>query len=560
MPWSAIPRSMSSVPGKQYVTIVNLTPHRFKLLRTHSYQMDRFDFGDIPQGRARQNTVVYTSKIGANPVDDGGEAYYSIEGTDKKFVIRATTRIPDRYAARTVIDLTGMGMGQREYLDPAKEAPVTLVITGSNDYGFITSLRHGPGNWMKGLYPTIKDREMQHVIIPGTHDSGMSKISGKLVSGGISENTQTQGINIYDQLRAGARWFDLRVGTVHNVPNNDDRSFWIMHVNDERAEISLGNTGESLDEVISEINRFTAEFPGEAIFFRVRYLIGIRKIPSLGPIYWNKRIVDDFFGKLRGVNNRCGNLATDVKFNKRKASYFMDQNGGNGCAIFLLAGNIKPDLPQDSIADGIYKTNQMDINDNWSNLPETEPMSKDQVADWKGVGRSAGFANDAFHISQWIVSSDVLTTTRYSIQGLATLPTNPALYWMGVNNMSPESWPTVLLVDYIGTVVMDRNKWDELSADLYTLVVGLNLYMVSENCDVSKQRSPLLPGGQKKMKTSSLVQPWYGIIYANGTVVNNPPPTLHPGRVEILKSGTKFLNGTMLRQDVVNPDFKSTKV
>ena len=562
MPWYLM-NPVNVVPsGKQYVTIVNLTPHRFRLERAHSYQMDEFDFGDIPQGHARQNTAHYTGKPGANPVDTNGEAYYSIEGTDKKFVIRTTTRFPDHYAKRTVIDLSGLRMGQREYLDPATESPVTVVFTGSDDYGFITSLRHGPGNWMKGIYDVIKDRKMQHVVMPGTHDSGMSRISNKIVSLGSPANTQTQGINIYDQLRAGARWFDLRVATIHEVPNENDYSFWTLHVNDEKAEVAIGNSGESLDDVVGEINRFTAENPGEVIFFKVRYLIGMRKIPSRGPIYWTKDIVGKFFGKLKGVNNRCPDLA-NVPFNQQKASYFMDRNNGNGCVLFLLDGDLNDDVPHDSVGDGIYESKRMDLWDNWSDMSDTEPMAKDQAADWKTVGRSGQFGNDRFVISQWLVSADAVTTTIATIENIAIMPTNPALYWMAVNNMSPESWPNVLLVDYIGVVVNGQTSWDQLSAEMQTLAIGLNLYMISENCDISRRQSPLLPRPKAKLdvKTNMLTQEaWNGIVYANGTVENTPPTSLHHGRVRMLKKGTRFLNGTVLEKDVVNPDYGSTEV
>jgi len=101
--------------------------------------------------------MVYTTNIKANPVDDNGEAYYKLEGTSKTFTIRGTAHIPDTYPMRTVVDLTGMGLGQREYGNPEQEVPVTLVITGSEDYGYITSLGFGQrNNWMRQLYDVIK--------------------------------------------------------------------------------------------------------------------------------------------------------------------------------------------------------------------------------------------------------------------------------------------------------------------------------------------------------------------------------------------------------------------
>lgn len=569
-PWGLIKLGSVGFPAKQYVTIVNLTPHRFVLdkSRTHSYQFDVFDWADIPQGRSRQNVATYTSKAGKNDVDDNGEAYYNIAGTNKGFMVRKTTHIPDDYPRRTIFDLGNMGLGTREYLDPGKESAVTLVITGSDSYGFTASLRHGPGNWQKGIYSTIKDRKVKHVYMPGTHDSGMSTISGDLVSIGTSVNTQTQGINLYDQMRAGARLFDLRVGTVHPNDHLDQYSYYVMHVSDERADVAIGNTGETLDQVISEINRFTSENPGEMIFLRLRYLIGIRKLPVGGPVFWTAAIANEFFGKLKQINNRCPNLDQNVQFGEQPASYFMDQNGGKGCVLFLLNGaNLQAGVPNDSPGDGLYKDSMMNVWDNWSNLPDTTKMANDQVAKWKTVGRSGSFNNDQFLIDQWLVSADAITTTALSIQDIAIQPTNPALYWMGLNNMSPEVFPTVSLVDYIGVVVNSRFNFNDLSAELYTLAIGMNLYMISENCDISKSRSPLLPGGsrgtvkafnaqagQKAARPANpLASQFTGVMYSNGTIVNKAPEA-RLGQKQILQAGTVFMNGTVLTHDAANPN------
>ncbi|KAK4121609.1 hypothetical protein N657DRAFT_682682 [Parathielavia appendiculata] len=47
---------------------------------------------------------------------------------------------------------------------------------------------------------------------------------------------------------------------------------------------------------------------------------------------------------------------------------------------------------------------------------------------------------------------------------VAIQPTNPSLYWAGVNGMDPEHWPNVLMVDYIGVQQRDQWAWDRLSA------------------------------------------------------------------------------------------------
>ncbi|KAK4239587.1 PLC-like phosphodiesterase [Achaetomium macrosporum] len=536
---------------KFFITVVNLTPHRIKLDSTHSYQMDIFDFGDVPQGRARQNAVKYRGTWSTG--DDAGEAYYRIDGTDKKFALRVKSYATGANPRRVVMDLSGMGLGQREYVFPGGETSVSLVITGSNKFGFQTSLRHGAGNWMRNMYDVIGSRKVRHLIMPGTHDAGMSKISNMIDSIGSAANTQTQGISIYNQLRAGSRWFDLRVGSVHANDNaGQNNGFWVMHVNDEMATIAIGNTGESLDEVIREINQFTSENPGEIIFLPLRYLVGRYELPDRGPILWNAAIVNDFFAKLRGLNNRCPNLDTSTGFQNQKASYFMDQNGGKGCVIPLLNGHLEGGVPTESPTDGIYSISRMNIQDHWSNMMKAEDMAPDQVSNWRSATHGGGSDYGSLMIAQWLVTPDAIASTAYSLQAFAIQPTNPSLYWAGVNGVDPEHWPNVILVDYIGVQQQDQLAWDQLSAELYTLAVGMNLYMASENCGVTTQRSPLLRRSDVPAE-GRRETPWNGIIFANGTVLDNPPPTLHPGRVEILRNGTVFGNGTLLEQSIPNP-------
>ena len=539
---------------KFYVTVVNLTPHRIRLENTHSYQMSIFDFGDVPQGRARQNTVKYRGEWYTG--DDAGEAYYRIDRTDKRFVLRIKSYVPSPTPRRVVFDLSGMGLGQREYPFPGGDTAVTLVITGSSSYGFMASIRHGAGNWMRSIYDVIRGRPVRHFIMPGTHDSGMSKITNKISSIGSAQNTQNQGINIYDQLRAGARWFDLRIGTIHPNDSKDPskhNGFWTLHVNDEMATIAVGNSGESLDEIISEINRFTAENPGELIFLSIRYLVGRYQLPDRGPITWTPAIISEFFAKLRTLNNRCPNLDTSIPFQNQPASYFLDRNNGRGCVIPLLNGQLAKDR-SGSPADGIYHLTRLSPNlrDQWSNKMHAVDMAPDQISAWRSVSRGTGAGADhnGFHIAQWLVTPDAVTATAYSLQAFAIQATNPALYFSGVNGMDPEHWPNVLMVDYIGVARKDQWAWDQLSAELYTLAVGLNLYMASENCGVKKRKSPLLT---RRLEQKKWAGNWNGIIFANGTVMDHPPPGLHLGRVEVLKNGTVFGNGTVLERTIPNP-------
>ncbi|KAK3299621.1 PLC-like phosphodiesterase [Chaetomium fimeti] len=486
MRWLLMEPEYAATTTREYITIVNLTPHPFILESTHQYQMDG------------QNMAEQTGRVDANPVDTNGEAYYRIGDTGKEFQVRATTHIPDTYPRRVVFDLTGMGKGQGEYKVLEQETSVTLVITGSNDYGFITWLTFGPGNWMNALKEVIKDRPLRHLVMPGSHDSGMSKLTGAILTGATSSNTQTQGLSTYGQLRMGARWFDLRVQTVHQVAPKccDDYEFWTTHINDERAEMAIGQSGEHLDEVVDNINKFTSENPGEVIILQFRYLIGIRKVPSLGPIYWETKQKDEFFDKLRRINNRCGNILTESKLGltekvlaDRTVGSLMSSNGGKGCVfIFLNTAHLSNIAEADRVArsDGIYNRRDLPWSDGWPNKEDTKAVAEFNVNRW------AEARSDVL-VSQWLTTPDILTSTfSYSLQAIAVL-------------------------------------LPKRSASAFTAAPQPN---------------------------NPLVSSWNGIIFANGTTIDNPPPTLHVGKPEILRNGTVFSNGTVLTEDIRNPEYE----
>ncbi|KAL2271975.1 hypothetical protein VTJ83DRAFT_1346 [Remersonia thermophila] len=484
---------------RYFVTIVNLTPHLFKLESVDGSKMDEFSFGDVPPGRARQNPLKYRFKILV--ADDKTTATYAVQGANnKQFAVRATRKLAGGHDVRRVtLDLSGMGLGSREYAFPGGQASVTLVVTGSESYGFRSSLRHGPGNWMSSIKDVIRDRPVRHLILPGTHDAGMSTITHKIASIGSKPNTQNQALNIHDQLRAGSRWFDLRIASIHPDLERDATKhdgFWVLHVNDETADVAVGNTGEPLDQVIDEVNRFTSQHPGEIIFFSIRYLVGRHRHPTRGPILWTQPVVDQFFAKLRGVNNRCPSLdaANNATFQNYRAGYLMDQNDGRGCVLLLLNGRLPDGVTHESPADGIYALSRLALRDRWSNKMHARDVAADQVAAWRSLARGGPGDHDGFLISQWLVTPDAVAATVYSLESFAVEQANPALYFHGVNGMDPARWPNVILVDYIG--VLTRNEWarDQLGAELYTLALGLNLYLVSENCHIQKGTPPLIDG------------------------------------------------------------------
>ncbi|KAJ4291375.1 hypothetical protein N0V88_005968 [Collariella sp. IMI 366227] len=201
---------------------------------------------------------------------------------------------------------------------------------------------------MRQLKDIIRDREVRHIVMPGTHNSGMSTISGKIMGGGIDANTQNQGNNILEQLRIG-----------------DDYEFYVAHVPDEMTESLTGNTGQPLYDILDEINMFTSENPGEVIFLRFKYLVGFT-LTSGGHSWGNDihgGVLGEFIYRLRiGLDSLRANLDTKVPFEQQNIGNFLDRNGGAGCVIPLLAGRLDKDTEAPGY--GIYSAKHINIWDN----------------------------------------------------------------------------------------------------------------------------------------------------------------------------------------------------
>jgi hypothetical protein len=333
-PWSTdgqILDHSSDSSGDQYVTIVNLTPYR--MVHTSGpepWQFTVWDFGDIPSGKARKNKAAYDLglKVGSF-TDTNGYANYKLEGTDKTFQIHVTTHIPDAYERRVVFDLAGMGMGWRELGFPGERVSVALIITGSEDYGYVNSLQLNNIAWMRSMYDVIKYRQLRHVVVPGAHDAAMSKISDSgWLGGGDSVNTQTQSLDHYNQLRVGVRYFDMRIVSVRGG------DFWSAHINNNVAAVPFGSTGESLDDLILGINRFNTDYPGEVIVWVIRYMTDVNTDhASSDARYWDADKVAEFYTQLERIHNRCPpNMSKDVTFDKRPINQFMDANNGKAAS------------------------------------------------------------------------------------------------------------------------------------------------------------------------------------------------------------------------------------
>jgi len=123
---------------------------------------------------------------------------------------------------------------------------VTALLVGDEAAGYVCNVADEAADWMSGSLGTIGEMKLRDICIPGSHDAGMSApVNGSTVFG-YASSIITQRVPIAQQLTLGARYFDIR-------PVTHTGQFYCGHCTG-----SQGGNGQSIADVISQVNAFTA--------------------------------------------------------------------------------------------------------------------------------------------------------------------------------------------------------------------------------------------------------------------------------------------------------------
>ncbi|PGH12173.1 hypothetical protein AJ79_04468 [Helicocarpus griseus UAMH5409] len=439
-----------------YFTLVNGSPYKWILTYNHSYQMDQWRWHDVPAGESVQGEWEFAPSW--NRHDDKGEAYYKLEGTDETFQIwaRYYPDDPDNsFHLHVLYDgLETKDVRKGTSLDyPTRGGLADLrstnwVLAGSEKEGYWSS--HSPPTaWMSSILHIIGERKLKHVCMPGSHDAGMSKLDGHTQFANEG-NTLTQYLNVYDQLRRGSRYFDVRP--------------------------TIGNGGKFLTGHYSNIDILGIGWQGA----ENPELIIINLDLTLDTDNGYKPFNDDQWSKtfdlFEGVNHRKGGITGDLT--ERTINDYIG-NGEAAVIIIASGGPVRPDK-------GIYLTRQQFPRyDSYSNSDEIVAMADDQIAKLKGnrnIVADNAQRKDVFHVLSW-----TLTLFRVIDQTIADYAIELAydpLFWRAYHAFTPFSYPNVLYMDFIGSAEQSDTTFDRTNGEVTALAMAVNMEIASQNCYV----------------------------------------------------------------------------
>lgn len=295
-------------------------------------------------------------------------------------------------------------------------------------------------------------------------------------------NTQTQYLDIYQQLMAGSRYFDLRpvlskgqwVSGHYSALENDVQDIWV------------GGNGQAISDIIRQINDFTAKYQ-ELIIINLSHTLDTdNQYKALSQAQWNA-----LFDTLKGINNRytVPNPGNTDFTSKVLGDFITDR-----ASVFIFA-----QLPSVIILgtysnQGFYSTSNFPFYDQYSNTNDRARMRSDQLAKL-AVNRDVSARKDTFHVMSWLMTQqpeDVLIPER-AILNLAADAFDD-LVSEAWNAFTPQSFPNVLFVDALGvrdkSIVFpyDKVRSVAVNSDITALAIAVNNGMAGRNGAVTGRR------------------------------------------------------------------------
>ncbi len=410
------------------VVIVNGTNVPMAKTNQHSYQMSWGGFPDsVSPCDVASVYVEFDDGIFQNSNDDSGDVTYVLQdGYNTTINIHASFR---NIKVTTTITTNGSGRVLVEDLGWNHDGKIGYVIAGMYPNYYIQN-SIAADSWMTTMASLIQSHSLSEICIPGSHDAGMCKLTSSTAAS-IASNTQTQSVNIYDQLMHGARYFDIR-------PIIGGGEYYTGHYSDI-AGAWQGSRGQSIKEVIANINAFfhhSAAPLQEVVILELSHDYNT-DVGYLDTSYRSfttaeyNTLLEQFSAGL------SANLYT--RTNNNPMTIPLKELVGQGPVVIIVidAGSDRNlTLPA-----GMYLSSTISYYNNYSDSQDVTKMVNDQLNKMRENSASRLF------ILSWTLTLQGFSNITGSIENLAA-EAHQYLYPSILPAVSPTSRPNVIMVDY----------------------------------------------------------------------------------------------------------------
>lgn len=375
--------------------------------------------------------VEWDQDIFVHQADDGGDVYYSLDGTPNTFQLRACA--PNKkFTLQAYFDniaTINNPLGSVIDLGWSHDGKTPFILSGTAD-NFSSS--NPPSNWMQANLITLGPRPIRHLCIPGSHDAGMSVLTGGTAFA-TPGNTLTQTKDIGTQLTLGSRYFDFR-------PVITGGQFSAGHYSDIEVLGWQGGNGQKFTDIVEQVNSFTAS-NAELVVLNLSHDLNTdvgRDYRALDQGEWNR-----LFQELAGLNHLfVAPDPTSVDLTTLTLNKFI----GNGQAAVVVI--LQPSSSSITLGDyanlGFYFYSQFNAWNSYSDTNVLDKMTTDQLNKLRQVRVDP---DSQLFLLSWTLTQDAKDViVGPSIIELAKTA-NPTIFTLLPPAVSSETYPNILYID-----------------------------------------------------------------------------------------------------------------
>jgi energy-converting hydrogenase Eha subunit F len=290
--------------------------------------------------------------------------------------------------------------------------PGISVSPGDLDYGL--------SDWMKKL---SDDLRLDKIMMPGSHDAGMSELHHCAPPLGAEGRTKTQSLDIGQQLANGSRYFDIRVDYDYDTLVTYHRTG------------PFGCNGQSLEPALDQVKQFLATHRTETAILKFSH---IRDYIGHDPDT-TKLKIDSLLNKYNSIlyknDSETVNLAEIPLRNAR----------GKMIVVFDYDECVHPSAGRFRYKDG--SAAQADANivvfDEYADKEDYDEMKADQIRKWRDHG---GLGKGFLFLLSWTLTPGAGSTVE-ELAAIANDKLPGVLHQQIVT--SSFSKPNIVYIDYV---------------------------------------------------------------------------------------------------------------
>jgi len=280
-------------------------------------------------------------------------------------------------------------------------------------------------NWMSRLSDGLR---LDQIMMPGSHDAGMSELSHCAPLGIRPGLTQTQSGSVAQQLIDGSRYFDIRVDydygalvTYHRTGAN-------------------GCNGQSFRAVLDQARAFLQAHPRETAIFKISH---IRQYDGHDPAA-TKQMIANMLNEYRPILYQNASAAVNL------AELTLGSIRGKLILVFdypeyiYQAGGFFRYMDGNSVQSGANMT----VYDSYTGTTDYATMKADQLQKWTNYG---GTGRGYLFLLSWTLTGNMISDTIADMANPANEKLATVLYDKIIGTNAPK--PNIVYVDFMNSAV-----------------------------------------------------------------------------------------------------------